>query len=117
MARADRGGAESWSARAHATPFGIGCNHHSGHPADRNSIRRPANPRLTWYYSCSCVRMVSARGAWRWPMVAIAAWTDEFAAVVGRIGPRFARSEARAHAAAYLRGLLGRAERKNGWQL
>lgn len=50
-------------------------------------------------------------------MTAIAAWTDEFAAVVGRIGPRFARSEARAHAAAYLRGLLGRTERKNGWQL
>jgi len=50
-------------------------------------------------------------------MTTIAAWTDEFAAVVGRIGPRFARSEARAHAAAYLRGLLGRAERKNGWQL
>ncbi len=50
-------------------------------------------------------------------MAAITEWTDEFAAVVGRIGPRFARSEARAHAAAYLRGLLGRTERKNGWQL
>ncbi len=50
-------------------------------------------------------------------MTAITEWPDEFAAVVGRIGPRFARSEARAHAAAYLRGLLGRAERKNGWQL
>ena len=50
-------------------------------------------------------------------MTAITAWTDEFAGVVGRIGPRFARSEARAHAAAYLRGLLGRAERKNSWQL
>jgi SRSO17 transposase len=37
--------------------------------------------------------------------------------VVGRIGPRFVRSEARAHAAAYLRGLLGRVERKNSWQL
>src|SRR4051812_1561882 len=50
-------------------------------------------------------------------MTAIAAWTDEFAGVVARIGPRFARSEARAHAAAYLQGLLGRAERKNSWQL
>jgi SRSO17 transposase len=50
-------------------------------------------------------------------MAAIAAWTDEFAGVVERIGPRFARSEARAHAAAYLRGLLGRVERKNSWQL
>jgi len=50
-------------------------------------------------------------------MTAIAAWTDEFAGVVARIGPRFARSEARAHAAAYLRGLLGRVERKNSWQL
>ena len=50
-------------------------------------------------------------------MTAITDWTDEFAAVVGRIGPRFARAEARRHAADYLRGLLGRAERKNGWQL
>jgi SRSO17 transposase len=50
-------------------------------------------------------------------VTSITAWTDEFAAVVGRIGPRFARSEARAHAASYLRGLLGRTERKNSWQL
>ncbi len=50
-------------------------------------------------------------------MTAMTAWTDEFAAVVGRIGSRFARAEARRHAADYLRGLLGRAERKNGWQL
>ncbi len=50
-------------------------------------------------------------------MTAIGAWTDEFAALVGQIGPRFARSEARRHAADYLRGLLGRTERKNGWQL
>jgi SRSO17 transposase len=50
-------------------------------------------------------------------MTAVTAWTDEFAAVVGRIGPRFARSETRRHAADYLRGLLGRTERKNGWQL
>ncbi len=50
-------------------------------------------------------------------MTATAAWTDEFAGVVDRIGPRFARAEARAHAAAYLRGLLGQVERKNSWQL
>jgi len=50
-------------------------------------------------------------------MAALGSWTEEFAAVVGRIGPRFARAEARRHAAAYLRGLLGRTERKNGWQL
>ncbi len=50
-------------------------------------------------------------------MTAIMAWTEDFTALVGQIGPRFARSEARAHAAAYLRGLLGRVERKNSWQL
>ncbi len=50
-------------------------------------------------------------------MTGTAAWTDEFAGVVERIGPRFARAEARRHAADYLRGLLGRVERKNGWQL
>ena len=58
--------------------------------------------------------MCVARG---WQVTSRTEWTDEFAAVVGRIGPRFARSEARAHAAAYLRGLLGRAARKNSWQL
>ncbi len=50
-------------------------------------------------------------------MTAPAAWDEDFAAVVARIGPRFARAEARRHAAGYLRGLLGRTERKNGWQL
>ena len=50
-------------------------------------------------------------------MTALAAWTEDFAAVVARIGPRFARSEAREHAAAYLRGLLSPAARKNSWQL
>jgi SRSO17 transposase len=34
-----------------------------------------------------------------------------------RLGRRFRRPEARAHAAAYLRGLLAEVERKNGWQL
>ena len=50
-------------------------------------------------------------------MTALTDWTDEFAGVVGRIGARFARAEARRHAADYLRGLLSRSERKNGWQL
>lgn len=50
-------------------------------------------------------------------MTVPSAWESDFTAVVGRIGPRFARAEARRHAADYLRGLLGRTERKNGWQL
>jgi SRSO17 transposase len=50
-------------------------------------------------------------------MTAITAWTEDFAALVAQIGPRFARSEAREHAAAYLRGLLSPAARKNSWQL
>ena len=37
--------------------------------------------------------------------------------VAARIGPRFAREEARLRAQAYLRGLLSPVERKNGWQL
>ena len=44
-------------------------------------------------------------------------WADELTAVADRIGPRFARSEPRRRAAGYVRGLLGPAERKNGWQL
>ena len=35
----------------------------------------------------------------------------------GRIAHRFARSEARERAKGYLLGLLGRAERKNGWKV
>jgi SRSO17 transposase len=50
-------------------------------------------------------------------MTAIAAWTEDFSALVARIGPRFVRSEARGHATAYLHGLLSHTERKNGWQL
>lgn len=37
--------------------------------------------------------------------------------VAARLRPHFRRAEAHGHACAYLRGLLGSAERKNGWQL
>jgi SRSO17 transposase len=41
----------------------------------------------------------------------------ELEAVAARLGRRFRRRAARRHAGAYLRGLLGEVERKNGWQL
>jgi SRSO17 transposase len=44
-------------------------------------------------------------------------WSNEAETVADRIGGRFARLEQRRHAARYLRGLLSRVERKNGWQL
>src|SRR5262249_6011500 len=44
-------------------------------------------------------------------------WADELQRVGARLGEHFARSEPRARALNYLRGLLGDAERKNGWQL
>ncbi len=44
-------------------------------------------------------------------------WAQELDAVAERIAPRFGRAEPRRRAAAYLRGLLGPVERKNGWQL
>jgi SRSO17 transposase len=47
----------------------------------------------------------------------VAGWADEVAAVGERIGRHFARSEPRRRAVGYVRGLLGDAERKNGWQL
>src|SRR6516225_1214571 len=47
----------------------------------------------------------------------VSTWADEVTAVGARIGSRFARSEPRRRALAYLRGLLSDAERKNGWQL
>src|SRR5262245_28662507 len=47
----------------------------------------------------------------------VAEWARGLEAVHARIAPRFARAEPRRRALAYLRGLLGPAERKNGWQL
>ena len=48
---------------------------------------------------------------------AIERWSDAWADLHARIADRFARSEARERAGRYLVGLLGRVERKNGWQL
>jgi SRSO17 transposase len=50
-------------------------------------------------------------------LATIARWSDALAELHARIGRRFARSEARERAGRYLAGLLGRVERKNGWQL
>jgi SRSO17 transposase len=44
-------------------------------------------------------------------------WADDLAELGALIGPRFARSEPREHALAYLRGLLSTEERKNSWTL
>lgn len=44
-------------------------------------------------------------------------WDREAESVAARIEGRFGRCEQRRHAARYLRGLLARVERKNGWQL
>src|SRR5215470_9820329 len=50
-------------------------------------------------------------------VAALAAAAEEVPRVAQRLGPRFARREARKHAQAYLWGLLSPVERKNGWQL
>src|SRR3712207_3820233 len=47
----------------------------------------------------------------------VQAWASTFAEVERRLGPCFARTEARQQAMAYLRGLLSSVERKNSWQL
>src|SRR3712207_4700814 len=48
---------------------------------------------------------------------AIEGWRAGLDALHARIAARFRRAEVRARARRYLAGLLGRAERKNGWQL
>jgi SRSO17 transposase len=48
---------------------------------------------------------------------AVAGWSRSLGELHRRIGHRFARSEARDRAKRYLVGLLGKVERKNGWQL
>jgi SRSO17 transposase len=47
----------------------------------------------------------------------IQVWNQYWAEVERRIGPLFARAEARTRALAYLAGLLSPVERKNSWQL
>jgi SRSO17 transposase len=49
--------------------------------------------------------------------VMVAGWSEALGELHERIGRRFARSEARNRVKRYLAGLLGRVERKNGWQL
>jgi SRSO17 transposase len=44
-------------------------------------------------------------------------WGGEVSGVTEQIGARFYRREQRDHAGRYLRGLISRVERKNGWQL
>jgi SRSO17 transposase len=47
----------------------------------------------------------------------IHSWAEELDRVHRRLGPRCVRSEPRQRVRAYLAGLLGPVERKNGWQL
>lgn len=47
----------------------------------------------------------------------VAPWMDELVGLHGRLGGCFLRREPRERALNYLKGLLGSAERKNGWQL
>ncbi len=44
-------------------------------------------------------------------------WDSEFEALIKKIEPRFARSEATQRAKTYLKGLLSSVERKNSWQI
>jgi hypothetical protein len=48
---------------------------------------------------------------------AVGQWSEAFQELHGRIAQRFARSLASERAKRFLLGLLGRIERKNGWQL
>ena len=44
-------------------------------------------------------------------------WAADFGLLMGRVGPCFCRADLRGRAGAYVRGLLGRVDRKNGWQV
>jgi len=47
----------------------------------------------------------------------VESWAKGLEELAGRIGSRFARSEPRKRAVAYMRGLMSHIPRKNGWQL
>jgi SRSO17 transposase len=48
---------------------------------------------------------------------AVQRWGEDFKRLLARIGPCFGRRDLRARAGGYVRGLLGRVDRKNGWQV
>ena len=47
----------------------------------------------------------------------VRSWGRELEQVAERIGGRFRRRDLRLHSGRYLRGLISRVKRKNGWQL
>ena len=49
--------------------------------------------------------------------VTVEGWAADFGGLMERVGPCFARRDLRARAGGYVRGLLGRVDRKNGWQV
>jgi SRSO17 transposase len=56
----------------------------------------------------------------RWimvPMQEIAGWAEDLEGLHARLAPHFARTEPRQRVRAYVDGLLGGAERRNGWHL
>ena len=50
-------------------------------------------------------------------LAAVEQWPDALGKLHARVARRFLRPEVRERARRYLAGLLGRVERKNGWQL
>ena len=48
---------------------------------------------------------------------AVVGWSERLGELTERLGPQFPRKDLRSRAEAYLRGLLGSADRKNSWQL
>jgi len=60
---------------------------------------------------------VAPEGAPAHELPVLGRWAEALAEIQARIAPRFARAEVRERVGGYLRGLLDRVERKNGWQL
>ncbi len=50
-------------------------------------------------------------------MTEVVGWADELESGIARVVGRFARADLRWRVRDYVRGLLGQAARKNGWQL
>jgi SRSO17 transposase len=78
-------------------------------PADADHVKPPPAEAER-----GAALLPSQESAW---VATVQAAADEVPAVAARIGPRFARADARRRAQMYLRGLLSPVERKNGWQL
>ncbi len=121
---ADRAAAASGGHVPHIRRIGEEKQDYRGRNGRRKARRLTVERTIGWLSRSRGILVRYAKaGEWLWPWWWPAAWNvvegwaADLKSLVGRVGPHFPRRGLRARAAGYCRGLLGRVERKNGWQV